>query len=109
MCAAESGDDLHRVKVVPIASAPLAAAAPSRTTAVARPLGVTSSAINIVETEADSGLPMSLRHRILQANGRRYSINIEENYWTILDRIAVRTGIRVSQLVHRIASADASA
>jgi predicted DNA-binding ribbon-helix-helix protein len=91
MCAASNtGDDL-RMKVVPVVSqhgSPHGSAAelPSETSAVSE-----------------------LRHRILQANGRRYSINIEESYWTILDKVATRLGVRVSQLVHRIASADPNA
>jgi predicted DNA-binding ribbon-helix-helix protein len=49
---------------------------------------------------------VALRHRILQADGRRYSINIEESYWAILERLAQRRGIRVSKLVHGIAPTD---
>lgn len=46
----------------------------------------------------------ALRHRILQADGRRYSINIEESYWAILERLADRRGMRLSKLIQSVAS-----
>jgi predicted DNA-binding ribbon-helix-helix protein len=101
MCAvSSSGDDLHGMRV-----------APGRLSeAVASVLGPAAASSTTEPRPADGTSDAALfRHRILQANGRRYSINVEENYWDILGRLARRHGIRLSQFIHQIASADGAA
>jgi predicted DNA-binding ribbon-helix-helix protein len=50
-------------------------------------------------------------HRVVQAEGRRYSLKLEPAYWTILEEEAKREGLAVARLVQRVAlgvPADAS-
>ena len=46
----------------------------------------------------------ALRHRIVQLSGRRYSIKLEEGFWTFLEETARSQGIRLNQLVGRLAA-----
>lgn len=50
-------------------------------------------------------------HRVVQADGRRYSLKLEPAYWTILEEEAKREGLALARLVQRVAlgvPADAS-
>ena len=50
----------------------------------------------------------SLRHRILQCDGRRYSLKLEPAFWTSLEAAAKRRNLRLSQLIRDIASEPAA-
>ncbi|MGE0652724.1 MAG: ribbon-helix-helix domain-containing protein [Alphaproteobacteria bacterium] len=50
-------------------------------------------------------------HRVVQADGRRYSLKLEQAYWKILEEEAKREGLPLARLVQRVAlgvPADAS-
>jgi predicted DNA-binding ribbon-helix-helix protein len=55
-----------------------------------------------VEVESEAAEP-SLRHRILQSDGRRYSLKLEPAFWTSLEAAAKRRNLRLSQLIRDIA------
>lgn len=42
-------------------------------------------------------------HRVVQADGRRYSLKLEPAYWTILEEEAKREGLALARLVQRVA------
>ncbi|MGB8276076.1 MAG: ribbon-helix-helix domain-containing protein [Alphaproteobacteria bacterium] len=44
-----------------------------------------------------------IRHRIVQHEGRRYSIKLEEGFWRFLDACAKRRGMRLNRLVGTLA------
>ncbi len=44
-----------------------------------------------------------IRHRILQSAGRRYSIKLEAGFWRVLEKVAVRQGLRLNELVGGLA------
>jgi len=50
----------------------------------------------------------SLRHRILQCDGRRYSLKLEPAFWTSLEAAAKRRNLRLSQLIRDIAAEPAA-
>lgn len=56
------------------------------------------------DPETGIGANSAVRHRILQADGRRYSIKIEEAYWSFLEALADKRGLRLSRLVQGIAA-----
>lgn len=45
-----------------------------------------------------------VKHRIVQLAGRRYSIKLEQGFWAFLEETARRLGLRLNQLVGRIAA-----
>ncbi len=45
-----------------------------------------------------------IKHRIVQLAGRRYSIKLELGFWRFLEETARREGIRLNQLVGRLAA-----
>lgn len=44
-----------------------------------------------------------IRHRIVQFANRRYSIKLEQDFWTFLDQTARRQGKRLNQLIAELA------
>ena len=46
----------------------------------------------------------ALKHRIVQLSGRRYSIKLEQGFWAFLEETARSQGIRLNQLVGRLAA-----
>lgn len=46
----------------------------------------------------------SVRHRILQHGGRRYSLKLDESVWQVLEELATEAGLRLNELVAQIAS-----
>ncbi|HLF58159.1 MAG TPA: ribbon-helix-helix domain-containing protein [Alphaproteobacteria bacterium] len=45
-----------------------------------------------------------VKHRIVQLSGRRYSIKLEQGFWTFLEETARSHGLRLNQLVGRLAA-----
>jgi len=62
-----------------------------------------------VEPEPEAEAESSLRHRILQCDGRRYSLKLEPAFWTSLEAAAKRRTLRLSQLIRDIAAEPAAA
>ena len=46
-----------------------------------------------------------LRHRVLQVDGRRYSVRLEESYWAVLEELAARRGLRLARVIDEVAAA----
>lgn len=46
----------------------------------------------------------AVRHRIVQFGGRRYSIKLEQGFWAFLEETARKQGVRLNQLVGRLAA-----
>jgi predicted DNA-binding ribbon-helix-helix protein len=44
-----------------------------------------------------------MRHRILQHAGRRYSLKLDSIVWDVLEELAKKSGLRLNELVARIA------
>ncbi len=44
-----------------------------------------------------------MRQRVLQFEGRRYSVRLEEPYWHLLERIAVNADIRLAKVIDDVA------
>jgi predicted DNA-binding ribbon-helix-helix protein len=55
----------------------------------------------IPAVEADA---QRLRHRILQCDGRRYSLKLEPAYWTSLEAAAKQRNLRLAQLIRDLAA-----
>jgi len=45
-----------------------------------------------------------MRHRILQHAGRRYSLKLDELVWEVLEQLASDAGLRLNELVARVAA-----
>src|ERR1700741_4426321 len=45
----------------------------------------------------------SMRHRILQYEGRRYSLKLDTIMWEILEELVERSDLRLNELVARVA------
>jgi len=58
---------------------------------------------DISEPTVAEAAESSLRHRILQCDGRRYSLKLEPAFWTSLEAAAKRRNLRLSQLIRDIA------
>lgn len=43
-------------------------------------------------------------HRVLQADGRRFSLKLEQPFWTTLEEEAKRQGLVLSRFIHQISS-----
>jgi len=64
------------------------------------------------ETRGDTALPASTptalaspwEQRILQLDGKRYSLRLEHEFWAVLEAIALRRKLRLNRLVADIAS-----
>ena len=50
-----------------------------------------------------------LRHRVLQIDGRRYSVRLEEAYWAVLEELARRRGLRLAGIIDEVAVAKGEA
>lgn len=55
-------------------------------------------------TSAPSGLASPWEQRILQLEGKRYSLRLEHEFWTALEAIASRRKLRLNRVVAEIAS-----
>ena len=44
-----------------------------------------------------------MRHRIIQHSGRRYSVKLADAVWENLESLAGEAGLRLNQLVARVA------
>lgn len=56
------------------------------------------------EVEENFGDSAVIKHRIVQFLGRRYSIKLEQGYWRFLEEAARSHGMRLNQLVGRLAN-----
>lgn len=56
-------------------------------------------------TDGSPSFLSPLRHRVLQADRRRYSIKLEDAYWEILEDLAGARGIRLARLIDETAKA----
>lgn len=45
-----------------------------------------------------------MRHRILQHAGRRYSLKLDQLVWEVLEQLATDAGLRLNELVARVAA-----
>lgn len=67
---------------------------------------VPSNGFHATVTDDNPSFLSPLRHRVLQAEGRRYSIKLEQAYWDILEGLARARNIRLARLIDEIARAS---
>ena len=56
-------------------------------------------------TEHQDTFLSPLRHRVLQVERRRYSVRLEEAYWSILEKLAAESGYRLAEIIDEVAEA----
>ena len=56
-------------------------------------------------TDRETPFLSPLRHRVLQVDGRRYSVRLEESYWAVLEELAGRRGLRLARIIDEVAAA----
>lgn len=56
-------------------------------------------------TDHETPFLSPLRHRVLQVDGRRYSVRLEESYWAVLEELAARRGLRLARVIDEVAAA----
>lgn len=64
-----------------------------------------SDVAEAAEVETGSAV---VKHRIVQLSGRRYSIKLESGFWRFLEETARKQGLRLNQLVGRLAGEERS-
>ncbi|MDX1485893.1 MAG: ribbon-helix-helix domain-containing protein [Alphaproteobacteria bacterium] len=55
-------------------------------------------------TETQTPFLSPARHRVLQVEGRRYSVRLEEAYWRVLARIARDRNMRMAEIIDEVAA-----
>ncbi len=56
-------------------------------------------------TDRETSFLSPLRHRVLQVDGRRYSVRLEETYWAVLEDLASQRGLRIAGIIDEVAGA----